>query len=85
MEDEVGCIEVELCCGVTLPSVARNCAAETVLVLAHGLGASNPKKRDHTDKWIGMASSKFLSSEHVGVVAYTGKIFIIHYFLCNVG
>jgi pimeloyl-ACP methyl ester carboxylesterase len=64
---------VELQCGVVLPCDAVNANAETILVLAHGLGAKDPKEKDHSDKWLQMARRNFDSHPQVGYIAYTAR------------
>lgn len=47
---------------------------KTVVVLGHGLGVGNLKKRDHvSDRWIRLASEACLRGEQVGVVSYTAR------------
>lgn len=45
-----------------------------VMILGHGLGVGNLRKRNHvTDKWIRLASSACLHTNDVGVISYTAR------------
>lgn len=64
---------VNLQCGVSLPSMSINVEANHCVILAHGLGATDPKRKDYTDKWIQMALRQLQSNRDVGIVAYTAR------------
>ena len=47
---------------------------KAVLLLGHGLGIRNLRKRNHiTDKWIRLASSACLRADDIGVISYTAR------------
>lgn len=64
---------VELPSGIFLPSDSINLNAGKVVILAHGLGAKDPREKDHCDKWIEMARRNFVSNPSIGSIAYTAR------------
>jgi hypothetical protein len=67
--------QISLSTGVSLPATVKESKGTTKipLILSHGLGSTDPKRKDHmTDSWIAIAA-KGAESANVRSIMYTAR------------